>query len=169
VGCVIRCGFAAYRTYPGKAKDPLETPATRRLLYDNYYYYYDTYVYAPDLIEGVDFGGTLFGQLTVYSDEEYMLGASVLLGDWDLNGAIELGAQVNFDTLKITPSDSWGPSLVDTLDKLPGLIDGLPGDHTLYGWWRAFTTVSATLVQVSGSALVSLITCLLSVPVCMGE
>jgi hypothetical protein len=105
----------------------------------------------------VDFGGTLFGQLTVVSNDDYYLGARVLLGDEDLDGAIELGAQVQYSTSEITPYDYR-----DTLDKLPGLIDGLPGDHTAYGWWSAFDTVSATLVRVSGSALVSLITCVLS-------
>ena len=96
----------------------------------------------------MDFGGTLFGQLTVVSSDDYYLGARVLLGGEDLDGAIEFGAQVQYSTSEITPYE-------DTLDKLPGLIDGLPGDHTTYGWWNsAFDKASATLVQVRGSTLV---------------
>ena len=116
----------------------------RKLLYhDSAPWNYATYDYGAEWIETVDFGATLFGQLMVVSDIDYYLGARVLLGDEDLDGAIELGAQVQYSTSEITPDE-------DTLDKLPGLIDGLPGDHTAYGWWSAFDTVSATLVRVSG-------------------
>ena len=117
----------------------------------------------------------MFGQLTVTVDDDYYLGASVLLGDYDLEGGIELGTKLDYFTFDLTPEyysqsntwwnnyDNWGAWLWDTLDKLPGLIDGLPGDHTTWGWWNAFDSVSATVVRVSGSPLVSSFACLLSV------
>jgi hypothetical protein len=147
---------AACRTYPGKPKDPLasQTPTSRKLLtHDDY-----------DLVAVGELGVSLFGQLMVNSDPDYYLAARIVLGDSALGGAISFGAQVDYETDSLYPQyesegsswwdSGWGESLWNTLDRLPGLIDGLPGDRTWgRGWWNAFDTITTTVVRVRGPSV----------------
>ena len=169
---------AACRTYPGKPKDPLasQTPTSRKLLYHGDYSYpgnydysspsypwnYDSYRSNEDVVAVGELGVSLFGQLMVNSDPDYYLAARIVLGDSALGGAIIFGAQVDYGTDSLYPQyesegsswwdSGWGESLWNTLDRLPGLIDGLPGDRT-WGWWNAFDTISTTVVRVRGPSV----------------
>ena len=134
---------AACRTYPGKPKDPpaSQTPTSRKLLSHDYSPS-STYWPNEDFVAVEELGVSLFGQLMVNSDPDYYLAARIVLGDSALGGAISFGAQVDYETDSLYPQyESEGSSWWDsgdgeslwTLDKLPGLIDGLPGDRTWAG------------------------------------